>query len=116
VKGGPLQPQILIPYHRCEVLSTAEAAAIAGRPVRTIREWCLRRHLGRRIEGQWAVSKVALAMHLDGNEEALADYLVGDRSSPAIVAYFERCGVPLPKQPNDIRTINDAAKTAGTTY
>jgi hypothetical protein len=42
---------------------------------------------------------VALAMLLDGNKEALAAYLAGDRSSPAVAEYFSRCGVPLPKQP-----------------
>jgi hypothetical protein len=37
-------------------------------------------------------------MLLDGNKEALAAYLAGDRSFPAVVEYFSRCGVPLPKQ------------------
>jgi hypothetical protein len=41
---------------------------------------------------------VALAMLLDGNKEALAAYLAGDRSFPAVAEYFFRCGVPLPKQ------------------
>ena len=92
------EPQVLIPFHRSEVLSTAEAAHIAGRSVRTIREWCLLHDIGRRIGGQWAVSKVALAMWLDGNKEALAAYLAGDHSSPTVAEYFSRCGVPLPKQ------------------
>jgi hypothetical protein len=92
------EPQVLRPYHRSEALSIAEAARVAGRSVRTIRDWCARLDLGRRIGGQWAVSKVALAMLLDGNKEALAVYLAGDRSSPIVAEYFSRCGVPLPKQ------------------
>jgi hypothetical protein len=93
--GGP---QVLRPFHRGEVLSIAEAAHLAGKSVRTIRDWCLLHDLGRRIGGQWAVSKVTLAMWLDGNKEALAAYLAGDRSSPTVTAYFERCDVPLPWQ------------------
>ena len=88
------EPQVLRPFHRSEVLSIAEAARIAGRAVRTIREWCLFHDIGRRIGGRWAVSKVALAMWLDGNQETLAAYLAGDRSSPTIAEYFDRCGVP----------------------
>jgi len=89
-------PQILRPFHRDEALPVAEAARIAGRSVRTIREWCLLHDIGRRIGGQWAVSKVALAMWLDGNKQALATYLAGDRRSLGVTEYFERCGVPLP--------------------
>ena len=96
------EPQVLRPYHRSEATSVAEAARIAGRSPRTIREWCLRYDIGRRICGQWAVSRIALAMFLDGNKEALAAYLVGDRSSPMVTEYFERCGVPLPRA-NDFR-------------
>ena len=51
------EPQVLRPFHRSEVLSIAEAACIAGRAVRTIREWCLFHDIGRRIGGRWAVSK-----------------------------------------------------------
>lgn len=105
IKVNPLDdgPQILKPYHRDEAIPIVEAATIAGRSVRTIREWCARFDIGRRIGGQWAVSKVALAMHLDGNETALTAYLAGDRSSPTVAAYFEYCGVPLPRLSFDIR-------------
>ncbi len=89
-------PCVLIPFHRSEALSIAEAARISGRCVRTMREWCHLHDIGRRIGGQWAVSKVALQMHLDGDRAALRAYLAGDRSFPTIVAYFERCDVPLP--------------------
>ena len=92
------EPQILVPFHRSEVLSIPEAAEIAGRSIRTLRDWCLRHDIGRRIGGQWAVSKVALAMWLDGNKKALAAYLRGDRSSLEVTEYFERCGVRLPSR------------------
>jgi hypothetical protein len=96
--GQPVdEPQVLRPYHRAEVLSIEDAAHIAGRSMRTIREWCMRFDIGRRIGGRWAVSKVALSMLLDGNKEALAAYLAGDRSSPVVREYFSRWEVPLPK-------------------
>lgn len=48
--------------------------------------------IGRRVGGGvWVISKVALAMHLDGDAAALKAYLSGDRSSQAVKAYFERC-------------------------
>jgi hypothetical protein len=49
---APYEPQVLRPFNRREVLSVAEAARIAGRSVRTIREWCARLDIGRRIGGQ----------------------------------------------------------------
>jgi hypothetical protein len=91
-------PQVLIPFHRSEAVSIAAAAADAGRSVRTMREWCNLHDIGRRIGGQWAVSKVALAMYLNGDRVALRAYLAGDRSSSTVTAYFERCGVPIPRQ------------------
>ena len=94
----PVEPQVLRPFHRSEALSIAEAAEIAGRSPRCIREWCLLHDIGRRIGGQWAVSRVAFAMFLDGDKLALQAYLAGDRSSPTVTAYFERRGVPLPRQ------------------
>lgn len=91
------EPAVLRPFHRSEVRTVAEASEIAGKPVRTIREWCLLRDIGRRVnDGHWSVSVVALHMHLDGHKPALEAYLAGDRSSP--LAHLHRCGVPLPKQ------------------
>jgi hypothetical protein len=97
------EPQILIPFHRSEAIQIAEAAAIAGRSVRTMREWCCRHNIGRRICGQWSISKIALVMLLEGNWKVLEAYLSGDRVSPLVVSYFERCGVPLPRQGNSLR-------------
>ena len=101
----PIEPQVLRPYNRLEVFSVAEAAIWAGRSERTIRDWCLLHDLGRRIGGQWAVSKVALLMWLEGNHEALATYLAGDRSSELVADYFARCDVPV----SPLRKERDAA-------
>ncbi len=92
------EPAVLRPWHRAEARSISEAAAVAGRSIRTIREWCLLHDIGRKVGGHWAVSIVALTMWLEGNKQALANYLVGDRSSPMVTEYFQRCGVPLPTQ------------------
>ena len=90
-----VEPSILRPFNRAEAISTKKAARIAGKSQRTIREWCVLYDIGRLIAGQWHVSKVALSMHLDGDKEALAAYLRGDRGSPAVVRYFAQQGVPL---------------------
>jgi hypothetical protein len=87
------KPQILLPFDIREALTLREAAAIAGRTPVTIRTWCSIYDLGRRIGGQWCVSKVALAMYLDSNREALRAYLSGDRENDAVLEYFERCGL-----------------------
>jgi hypothetical protein len=97
------EPQVLRPFHRSEAIPITEAARIAGRSVRTLREWCMRLDIGRRIGGQWAVSRVALAMWLDGDRAALAAYFAGDRTLPIVVHYFERCGVPLLKSSRPFR-------------
>ena len=76
------EPQILRPFNRAEVLLIAQAALLAGCSVRTMRDWCFRYDIGRKVRGRWYVSKVALAMFLDGDREALAQYLAGDRRSP----------------------------------
>ena len=93
------EPQVLRPFHRSEAITIAEAARIAGRSVRTLRDWCLRHDVGRRIGGQWAVSKVALAMWLDGERSALRAYLAGDRCSESVIRYYEALQIPLPRIP-----------------
>jgi hypothetical protein len=89
------EPAILRPFHRSEAATIVEAADLAGKSVRTIRDWCQLHDIGRRIGGRWAVSRIALAMLLEGNKPALVRYLGGDRSSTDIVDYFERFGVTL---------------------
>jgi hypothetical protein len=86
--------QILIPFDRRECISLNEAAAIAGKSSSTMRGWCDEFGLGRRIGGgAWSVSKVALAMHLDGDLKALRAYHAGHRNDPRVVRYFEREGL-----------------------
>lgn len=96
-KREAIEPQILRPFHRNEAMPIAEAARIANRSIRTIRNWCQRYDIGRRIGGQWVVGRVALAMWLDGDRRALAAYLRGDRTSSLVTGYFDRCDVPLPR-------------------
>jgi hypothetical protein len=95
--AGATEPAILRPYHAAEAISIREAAHIASRSPRTLREWAARLDLGRVICGQWRISKIALQMALDGNRDALKRYLAGDRHSPEVVAYFRHCAVPLPR-------------------
>lgn len=91
---NPPEPQIcltLVPYDRREGLSLGEAAGVAGKSVGTVRNWCVQHGLGRRVGGgTWIVSKVALAMFLDGDMIALAAYQAGDRSSQLVDHYFQR--------------------------
>ena len=86
----------LIPFDRREGMTVAAAAKRSGYVARTIRTWCEARDIGRHVGSPgapWTVSRVALAMLLDGDEAALAFYLAGDRSSPAVVHYYEREGL-----------------------
>ena len=95
----PPEPQVcltLIPYDSREGISLSRAAQVAGKSVSTMRSWCIQHGLGRRVGGgTWIVSRVALAMFLDGDIGALSTYLAGDRSSNLVKLYFDRVGVPL---------------------
>ena len=71
-----------------------DAASIAGKSESTMRGWCDEHGLGRRIGGgTWSVSKVALAMFLDGDMKALRAYHAGDRTGELVAAYFRRAGI-----------------------
>jgi hypothetical protein len=60
----------------------------------TMRGWCEEHGLGRRIGGgSWMVSRVALAMFLDGDIKALRAYHAGDRESELVTLYFRRATV-----------------------
>ncbi|MBD8901400.1 hypothetical protein MBTS_03980 [Methylobacterium bullatum] len=75
-------------------MTTAEAAQQANRTERTIRMWCRDHDIGRRIAGgPWLVSRVALAMFLNGDEAALRAYLAGERQSSSVLAYFAAHGL-----------------------
>jgi hypothetical protein len=87
-------PRILIPFDKREAVSLSIAAEIARKCERTMRNWCVEHDLGRRIGGHWAVSRVALAMYLDGDEDALAAYHDGARAQYGPVAeYYRRLGL-----------------------
>jgi len=83
--------KILVPFDKREVFDLRAAAKIAGKSESTMRIWCEAYGLGRRIGGTWAVSKVALAMFLDDDLEALQAYHAGDRCSELVAGYFRRC-------------------------
>jgi hypothetical protein len=70
---------ILNPYDAREAITVAAAAKIAGKSPETIRSWCASYCIGRHIAGgSLAVSRVALAMLLNGDRAALRSYLSGD--------------------------------------
>lgn len=95
------KPRILIPWDVREAITVTEAAKVAGCSLVTIRTWAHMDGLGRRVGGRWMISKVALAMFLDGDKRALAAYLAGDRESELVAGYFKRVGlspVVLPAQ------------------
>ncbi len=86
--------QILVPFDAREVMTLRQAAQRANKSESTMRSWCIERGLGRRVgDGPWNVSRVALAMFLDGDNNALRAYHAGDRSSPLVTQYFERSGL-----------------------
>jgi len=90
-----------VPYDPREAVSVKTAAELAGRSQSTIRNWCERFKIARKIaDGNWQVSRVALRMLLDGDMDALDAYGAGDRSSPCIATYFQRLGLDdLVRQP-----------------
>lgn len=92
-----IQPKILLPFHRDEACTVSEATKIANRSPRRLREWAQTCGIGRYVAGRWAISRIALDILLSGDVESMRKYLLGDRRSEAIVAYYERCGVPLPR-------------------
>jgi hypothetical protein len=75
-------------------MTIRQAATRAGKSEGTIRSWCGTYFIGRHIgPGAWRVSKVCLEMFLDGDLSSMDLYLKGDRSSPSVVAYYERLGL-----------------------
>ena len=85
---------ILVPFDRREAFSLKQAAAVAGMSESTVRGWCQRSGIGRRVGGgTWKISRVALAMFLDGDERALQAYLSGARTTEAVAGYYRRLGL-----------------------
>ncbi len=90
-------PKVLVPYDRREAVTLRLAAEIAGRSESTLRSWCQKDSIGRRVAGgPWQVSLPALLMLLDGDENALEAYRAGDRSSERVLGYFFRAGLKKP--------------------
>lgn len=84
-------PNVLVPFDQREAMALRAAAKLAGRSETTVRGWCAMHGIGRRIVGgPWMVSRVALAMLLEGQEDALRAYHSGDRSGPLVRPYFAR--------------------------
>jgi hypothetical protein len=102
-----IKPQIvtsraLVPFNIDECTTIDQAAGIAGKTPRTMRRWCIEQGIGRRIGGHWAVSRVALQMYLDGNEDALAAYHDGARAQYGPVAdYYRRLGLGVGVTPQE---------------
>lgn len=87
-------PQVLIPWNPAEAITVAQAAAIARKSARTVRDRAAQYDIGRRVVGgDWMLSRVALLMLLEGNTAALSAYLAGDRESQAVTEYFRRAVV-----------------------
>lgn len=89
----PETRSILVPFNRKEAMTLRTAADVAGRSEGTLRNWCCTFGIGRKIGGVWQVSRVALAMYLDGDTRALTAYHGGERNSALIASYFERTGL-----------------------
>lgn len=87
---GPLNP-----FRLDLVMPLAEASERSGRSVSTVRTWCARHHVGRKVGGEWAIDRVAFDLFLDGRNDALRRYLAGDRTDPEVIETFERLGVPF---------------------
>jgi hypothetical protein len=57
-----------IPFDKCEVMTLLVASKLTGKPVDTIKDWCLRNGFDGRLgaeTGIWGVSGFALAMMLE---------------------------------------------------
>jgi len=93
---------IMVPFDARESISIAVAMRLSGKAGNTIRLWAQRHGIGRKIGGDWHISRVALRMFLDGDMVALTAYHAGNRTDPTVRAYFERagCGALLHKTQN----------------
>jgi hypothetical protein len=86
----------LIPFHPDEGMSIRAAVRAAGKSDRTIRDWCVKHGIGRRVAGgTLIVSKVALMALLEGDDDALVSYRdYGVRASyPAVAKFYERANL-----------------------
>jgi hypothetical protein len=86
----------LVPFSTEESRTIGQAATLAGKSERTVRSYCSIHGVGRRVAGgTWAVSRVALAMLLNGDDEALVSYRdhgVRRRYEP-VARYYHELGL-----------------------
>jgi hypothetical protein len=97
VDGSPAsvtdERKILTPFNPKEAITTAQASVRAGKSVGTIRYWCDKHGIGRKIAGEIHVSRVALEMLLEGDDAALATYHAGERDTDSVRRYFNALGL-----------------------
>jgi hypothetical protein len=92
-RNGSADQDALDDAGKSESMSIAAAALFSGKSENTIRIWAERYWIGRKIGGEWHISRVALRIFLDGDMAALDVYHGGDRSNPLVRPYFERFGL-----------------------
>ena|SRR5258708_33000888 len=95
MSGEDAGERCLRPYHRDEAVEVCWVAFEVEKTERTVRNWCAQFGIGRRnlAGGRWSVSRVALAMFLDGNTPALNAYLAGQRQCQLVAPYYHRAGL-----------------------
>jgi hypothetical protein len=119
-------PRPLIPFDTREAVSLRQASKIASKSESTMRTWCHRYHIGRRIGGAWAVSRVALQMVLEDDLDVLSAYHDGARVQyEPVASYYRRLGLgdllkrpefgggqeeppQLPRSPQKARSVGSA--------
>ena len=97
---------VLVPFNSLESIPVATAAKISGKSENTIRLWAERYVIGRKIGGDWHISRVALTIFLDGDTDALAAYHAGDRTNPSVWPYFERAGCKALLKSKQLKSAN----------
>jgi hypothetical protein len=88
--------KILDPYHGLEAITIPAAESLTGIPARTLRRWCVKYRIGRRVGGYkrpWMLSKVALAIVLARDWGALAAYHRGMRTEEPVANYYRAAGL-----------------------
>lgn len=88
-------PQVLLPYDPREAATLTEAARYLKVSKRTATRMASTRDIGRRIDGRWLFSRVAMLLVMEGKPDALTRYLAGDRQSDDVVQAFARFGIVL---------------------
>ena len=62
---------VMVPFDLRESMSIAVAAKLSGKAGNTIRLWAERHGIGRKIGGDWHISRVAIRVFLDGDQQLL---------------------------------------------